>query len=379
MTEKLYYQDAYIKEFTASVVTKERVEAGYLVELDRTAFFPEEGGQTSDTGVIGGARVIDVKEQDGRILHLLEADPGDGEVYCRLDFDKRFEKMQCHTAEHILCGIIHERHGYDNVGFHLGDDIVTFDVDGELSSDEIDEVERLANLAVMTNRSVITSFPSEAELASLTYRSKLDIKDGVRIVRIEGVDSCACCAPHVAQTGEIGMIKIIDYMRHRGGMRLFMVAGTRALDDYKKRYAITRAIGAKTSTPSLEALSAVGHLEDEILRLEAELSASKRRIADLYIGAIPSVEGNYVLPVEGLGMEEMRHIANTAKSRIAGTLILLCGLDGDFRYLMISEGADMGARAREINSALHGKGGGRGEMITGTLSASLCEIEAYFK
>ena len=175
MTNKLYYQDAYIKEFDADCESSVECDGGYDTVLDRTAFFPEEGGQSSDGGYINGVKVLYVYEKDMTGHHVTEREVPVGAVRCNVDFSSRFEKMQCHTAEHILCGIIHRLYGFDNVGFHLGDDEVTFDISSPLDRDALDEVERLANEAVFRNLAVTTHFPAPEELPSLEYRSKLDI------------------------------------------------------------------------------------------------------------------------------------------------------------------------------------------------------------
>ena len=213
MTEKLYYKDSYIKNFSAEVLSVEKIDNGFDVVLDKTAFFPEEGGQSADTGTIGYAGVFDVFERDGVVHHLTDISPCIGNNECSVDFDARFEKMQCHTAEHILCGIIHRLFGFDNVGFHLGEDEVTFDVSGVLTREELDRVESLANNVVFENILVETFFPKSDELDEIEYRAKLDLTEGVRLVKIGDVDTCACCAPHVAYTGEIGLIKILDFMK----------------------------------------------------------------------------------------------------------------------------------------------------------------------
>lgn len=379
MTEKLYYLDAYISEFDAHIVSKEKYNDNWRVVLDRTAFFPEEGGQSADGGSIGGATVLDVKELDGEIYHILGALPDSDEVKCSIDFKTRFEKMQCHTAEHILCGIIHRLFGYENVGFHLGDDVVTFDVDGELSAEDIDNIELLANRAVFENRKVTASFPSPGELCALEYRAKLELTEKVRIVNIEGVDSCACCAPHVSYTGEIGIIKIVDFMRHRGGMRLFMQSGYRALDDYKARYGITRAIGAMTSTPSLDTLAAVERLTEERDRLSGELAISSLRYAAALADSVEATENNAVCFMEGATVEAMRELANKALPKVGGMLAVITGYEGNYRYVIASRTKNLRDFGCEINAALSGKGGGRPEMITGTFSASLSDIREYFK
>lgn len=379
MTEKLYYRDAYISEFDARVLSAEEYNGMWRVVLDRTAFFPNEGGQSADTGRIGGVDVVDVREESGIIYHILKDRPDTDLVSCSIDFGARFEKMQCHTAEHILCGIIHRMYGYENVGFHLGDDVVTFDVDGELSAEQIDEIELLANRAVFENRKVTTAFPTPDELGDLEYRAKLELTENVRIVNIEGVDSCACCAPHVSYTGEIGLIKIVDFMRHRGGMRLFMQAGYRALCDYKARYSITRAIGALTSTPSLETLDAVKRIVDDNEKIKGELSLSAMRYASALADAIEPTDGNTVCFIEDATVDAMRELANRALPKVGGSVVVISGCDGSYRYVIASRTQNLRDAARSINSALSGKGGGRPEMITGTFSATLEAIREYFK
>ena len=235
MTERLYNKNAYLRAFSARVLSVSECMGGYLVETDATAFFPEGGGQGADRGTLGGFEVLDVQEREGRIFHLLGGAPNVGGVVSgEVDFALRFERMQCHTGEHIVSGILHRLYGAENVGFHLGD-IVTLD---------IDVVEDLANEAVFKNIPVEISYPAPEALASMTYRAKLDLTENVRIVTIGDVDACACCAPHVAYTGEIGLIKILEFEKHRGGTRIWMQAGARALRDYREKYRNIAAIGA---------------------------------------------------------------------------------------------------------------------------------------
>ena len=379
MTEKLYYLDAYIKEFDARVISSERVGDRFETILDKTAFFPEEGGQMSDTGVIGDCRVIDVKERNGIIYHITDSEVALGDVHCALDFDDRFEKMQCHTAEHIMCGIIHEMLGYANVGFHLGSEIVTFDVDGELTAEQISEIEERANSAVFANLPVKAYFPSREELVELNYRSKIEIDGDVRIVEVVGVDMCACCAPHVSYTGEIGLIKIVDFMRHRGGMRLTLQAGKRALADYKKRYEITRRIGAMTSTPSLDVLGSVNALVEERDKLVYEMKLLKSRLVTELARAVGSTDGNLVAVLDGFDIPEMREYANIAGDRIGGMLVILSA-DGDgYKYVITSKSVNLREEIKAINASLSGRGGGTADMVSGRFSATLARIEEYFK
>lgn len=377
MTEKLYYQDAYIKEFEAKILSVAPCERGYDVILDKTAFFPEEGGQSADTGLIGESRVIDVYEKNQCIHHITDLHPGVGEVCCRLDFDKRFDKMQCHTAEHILCGIIHTLYGYENVGFHLGDDLVTFDISGVLTDEQIKNVEILANRAVYANIKIETLFPKEGELDALEYRSKLDLTSGVRLVKIGEIDTCACCAPHVANTGEIGIIKIIDYMKHRGGTRIFMLAGERAFFDYCERQANIKKISAMLSAPQLMTAKVLEEYMKESDATRSALKQARIKLAEAYADAVAPVEGSAVFLFPEFSAPELIAFCNIAAKKVGKTLVALSGEELDYKYVICSSD-DLSGKVKEINLALSGRGGGRGNMVQGSFSSSLAQIKSYF-
>ena len=378
MTEKLYYKDAYIREFFADVISVTEREDGYEVVLDKTAFFPEEGGQSADGGVIDGCRVLQVCEQDGVVYHITDGRPSEGRVHCELDFEARFDKMQCHTAEHLLCGIIHRLWGHNNVGFHLGDDEVTFDIDAVLTREQLDEVERLANKAVFDNIRVTTEFPSSAELEMLEYRSKLDLTEGVRLVRIGDVDTCACCAPHVAFTGEIGMIKILDFMKHRGGTRIFMVAGGRALSDYRDRYTNIKRISALLCEPQATVAAGLEKYMADTDALRLELKNARAALASAEARAVAETDGNAVVLLDGFSMDDLRQFSNEAIERVGGILVALSGTDGDYKYVITSRTVDVSGVVKQANAALSGRGGGGGGMAQGTFLAALDCIKAYF-
>ena len=380
MTEKLYYNDAYIEEFTARVTKAEYKEPCYLAVLDKTAFFPEEGGQSADTGTLGGARVLDVRECEGVIYHYLdrELEPG-REVVGKLDFAPRYDKMQQHTAEHILSGHFHSVFGLNNVGFHLGDNEVTLDIDGVLTPDELLHAEELANASVRACIPVTASFPSKDELEALEYRSKLDLKENVRIVEIEGVDTCACCAPHVKNTGEIGIIKLVSAERWRGGMRLIMHAGERALKDYERKLASVCAISKELSAPRDEVAAAVSKLKEDFELLKQQCAAKDRKIAELLAEGVEESAGNAVVLLPDMTQSGMIAFSNSALPKIGGMLVALTGIEGSYKYVISSNSTDLRAKAKDINTALLGRGGGRPEMIQGSFSASLDKIKDYFK
>ena len=379
MTEKLYYQDAYTKEFSAHVLSAEPAEGGFDVILDRTAFFPEEGGQSADTGFIGDARVRYVYESCGVVHHVTDMAPSLGKTACKIDFAERFEKMQCHTAEHILCGIIHHLFGFDNVGFHLGEDEVTFDVNGVLDRCQLDMVENIANEVVFSNVKIDTLFPTAEELSGIEYRAKLDITEGVRLVKIGDVDTCACCAPHVSFTGEIGIIKILDFMKHRGGTRIWMVAGKRALWDYRARYENIKKISGMLSSPQSEVATTLEAyiLDSDLIR--ASLKSSRLRIAELEAERVEETETSAVFLLSDFSIPELIAFSNIANKRVGEITVALSGSDGDYKYVISSLSIDLRDMARDINFALQGRGGGRSEMIQGSFSSSLEEIKAYFE
>ena len=379
MTEKLYYHDAYISSFSANVVLVTPCDRGYDVVLDKTAFFPEEGGQSADTGKIGDANVIHVYERDGVVHHITDKAPSIGEKHCVINFDDRFVKMQCHTAEHILCGIIHRLFGLDNVGFHLGEDEVVFDVSGVLDREQLDRVETLANEAVFANWQIETIFPTADELSNINYRAKLDITEGVRLVKIGNVDTCACCVPHVSYTGEIGLIKILDFMKHRGGTRIWMVAGRRALMDYRARYENIKAISGMLSTPQLETADTLKSYMAENDGMRAALKQARLCIAELEAEKIEPTDGSAVFYLPDFSIPELIAFSNVANKRIEKLTVALSGTDGDYKYVISSNTADLRRMAKEINTALGGRGGGRAEMIQGSFSATLDEIKNYFK
>ena len=379
MTEKLYYTDAYIREFESSVIDVYEDVGRYVAILDRTAFFPEEGGQSADTGTIGDAKVTDVRERDGVIYHYLDAPLKIGDSYiCRIDFDERFEKMQCHTAEHIISGAIKRLYGLDNVGFHLGKTEVTMDVNGYLTREQLDGIELIANRAVFDNVAVKTAFPSADELKTMDYRSKLDLTENVRIVNIEGYDSCACCAPHVARTGEIGLIKILDFEKHRGGLRINIAAGYRALRDYREKYRNVYRASALFSEPQPTVADAAESFLASYEELKGRLKAARLNNARLEAKAIPATEGSLVCHYPDLTPDEMREIVNCTKDKVAGILVVLTGMDGDYKYIMTSVNVDLSQIYKKINADLCGRGGGRDNMIQGSFASDLNTIKEYF-
>ena len=386
MTEKLFYQDSRIRKFTARVESCRETEKNqYEVVLDRTAFFPEEGGQYADSGrLFQGEQeipVFDVQEKNGILIHYTEKALQEGtEITGEIDYEERFSKMQQHTGEHIVSGIVHRRFGYNNVGFHLGNEEVIMDFDGMLTMEQIREIEREANEAVAANVEIQVLYPTKEELKDIAYRSKMEIEGQVRIVRIPGWDTCACCAPHVTATGEIGIIKLTGAIKYKGGMRVSMLCGFRALEDYNRKeesvIAISRKLSAKPET-----------IVEAVERLEKEIQAGKEKIIRLqeqYIkGILAGVKPEdtcVLLFEEELDPAAMRSFVNDAMEITTGICGVFIGNEEEgYRYVLGSKEQNINAIAKEMNQAFNGRGGGKPPMVQGSLKAAKENIEEFLK
>ena len=380
MTEKLYYLDSHLFAFEATVLAAHKGKRGWEIVLDRTAFFPEGGGQPADTGTIGRARVLDVHEREGEIRHLCDRELASGTYACAVDREKRLRRMQNHSGEHVFSGLTHQKFGAENVGFHMAADCMTIDFDKDLSFEQLSEIEYEANLAVRANIPVRTFYPSPEELKALEYRSKKELAGAVRIVEIAGIDRCACCAPHVRATGEIGAIKLLTAERHRGGVRLSLICGMDALDDYRRKQDSAAAISTLLSAKRDEIAPAVERLLESEAKLKERASILGMRCAALRAEAIAPTEGNICLFDEGLSEAAARELVNRLTEKTGGVAALfLADGAGQWRYIIGSRRVDLRSAAKAINAGVSGRGGGRPEMIQGSAAASEKEIASFFE
>ena len=379
MTEKLYDKDSHLKEFTGTVLSCENSGEKYAVILNQTAFFPEGGGQQSDRGYIGGAYISDVQIKNGEILHFADKSLSVGQAYdCKLDFDFRFRNMQNHSGEHIISGIVHRLYGFNNVGFHLGAEM-TMDFDGELTRRQLDEIEDLANKAVYENLPVKAYYPTDEELKNLDYRSKLDLKENVRIVEIKGVDVCACCAPHVKATGEIGVIKILDFEKYKGGVRLIVKCGADALRDYREKYRNVLEISNLLSSKQFEVSAAVVRLNEQLSAEKAAAAALKKRlITEKAAGFAPDTDKTAVFE-NGLDIKELQLLADALCQKAGGICGAFSGADGAFSFAICGEETALGEFFTKFKAAFNTRGGGRNGIRQGTVCAERAEIEGLFK
>lgn len=379
ITEPLYDPDGSIRSFDAQVQACFPDGNRWAIQLDRTAFFPEGGGQYADTGTLGNARVLDVQITENGIVHYTDQPLPVGDfVHGELDWARRFRSMQNHTGEHIVSGVIHRLYGLDNVGFHLGEDDVTMDFNGELTRAQLLEAERLANDAVFRNLPVTITHPAPEELPGLEYRSKLDLTENVRLVTIGDVDCCACCAPHVSYTGEIGLIKLLDFMRFRGGIRLHIRCGGDALADYNVKYRNILQISALFSAKQEETAAAAQQFYDALQAEKHTVAELKKQLARAKAAAIPQTAGGLCLFEEG-DSNTLREMVNIGMTRCETVCGVFCGNDTDgYRYILGSRSINLRAQAAAFNTALHGRGGGSPEMIQGSVQAARSHIEAWF-
>ena len=379
MTEKLYYQDSHLFRFCGTVLSCTEGKGGWQIVLDRTAFFPEGGGQPADVGTLGGVQVLDAHERNGEVVHCCSGPlPVGSKVEGVLDRELRLGRMQNHSGEHILSGTAHRLYGCENVGFHVGGCDVTIDFDRELGAEEIRRIETEANEAVRENLPVKVWFPDAETLAALSYRSKKELSGDVRIVEIPGVDCCACCAPHVDSTGEIGVIKVLNFEKHRGGVRLSVACGMWALEDYRRKQRSAAEISILLSAKRDEIAPAVQ-------RLIQERDAWKEKNASLAMELV-RLKAAQQLPTEGnlcrfetiADEVAMRELVNLLTEKCGGlAAVFFPGGGEELRYIIGSRSMDLRKASKAINAGICGRGGGRPEMIQGSAKGGPEEIRRF--
>ncbi len=379
MTEKLYEKDSYCYEFEATVISCAENGGAYDVVLDRTAFFPEGGGQAPDKGTIDGEEVIDVQISDGVVIHKIATAFSCGEkVTGWIDWPLRFCRMQRHSGEHILSGIVHSLFGYNNVGFHMSESEMTVDFDGALTQSDIERTEKEVNFTLWKNLAITAFYPTDEEAQRISYRSKLENIENLRLVMVEGIDCCACCAPHVAKTGEIGLVKIIDATPNKGGTRLTVLAGYEALRDYSMLNYSNKQM-MKTLSVSREAVSDAAkrqvELADSLRRENKELLC---RLAWSELSPVRVNNSAYAFS-ENLSYDELRHCANMLSGEGADIALLFSKSDGEsYIYVVSSHRYDIRPIVKKLNDAFEGKGGGKQNYAQGkVLSDSIEKLKTF--
>lgn len=380
MTKRLYYEDVYRKEFTATVLECTEGKKGFQVVLDATAFYPEGGGQPSDTGILGEARVSEVHEKDGEIIHYTDKPLKVGDqVEGRIDWDHRFDLMQQHSGEHMVSGIVHEKYGYDNVGFHMGSDVITIDFNGLISEEEMAEIEQKVNRKIWEDTAVEITYPAPEELEKIPYRSKKELTGQVRIVSFPGTDICACCGTHVTHTGEIGIVKLLSVEKFRDGVRMEMISGKRVLDYLNMVNEQNHQISVKLSAKIDSTADAVQRLQDEnakmrinVARLEEDMFQEEAR---KWEGA-----GSVLLFKEGLEADAVRKLTDAVMNTCEGCCAVFSrNEDGSYKYAIGETGGDLRQFTKDMNAALHGRGGGKPFFVQGSVQATEKQIREFFE
>jgi alanyl-tRNA synthetase len=380
--EKLYYERPYVKQFEAEVTACTPDKDGkYLVRLNRTAFYPEGGGQPADTGILGDAIVYDVREKPEGIVHITDRPlPEKSLVTGILDWDRRFSHMQNHSGEHLFSGVVHKYYGYDNIGFHMGKDEVTVDFNGILTMEQIEEVEAEVNDLIWQNIPVLETYPSKEELDAMDYRSKKELSGQVRIIEFPGADVCACCGTHVTTAGEIGILKVTGLARYKGGVRVSLLCGRDALLDYGRKLKAVQGISVSLSAKPDSVVEAVSKLKEESMKKDGDLSRLTRELLERKTAEYPDSSEPLLVFEEHLLPVQLRQFCTMLYEAKKGSVVLVCsGEEGLYQYAAGSSQADMREFCRLLNGKLNGRGGGNTLLAQGTLMASFQEIQKVFK
>ena len=387
-TKKLYDADAYQTEFDAIVLSCEEVQVEklceemiYAVTLDQTVFFPEEGGQTPDKGSMNGIEVLDVQIKGNVITHYLRKPVQQGDhVHGKIDWQHRFFNMQQHSAEHIFSGTAYRKYGYSNVGFHLSNQIVTMDFDGTFTPEQLLEMEWEVNQAIVANVEIKTGYPEKEVLEKLEYRSKLALLEDIRIVEVDGYDVCACCAPHVHRTGEIGMFKIQSAQSYKGGVRISFLAGFRALEEYRRKSEIISELSGILTTNQENLADHVAKLKSQVYSLKNELSNTKQTLMEMKMTEIPAEQKDVFLFEQDLESADMRNVVNKLMEIHEGICGIFVGSDETgYNFIIGSKTVNCCDTATLLRTELNARGGGKPQMIQGSLVARQEEIQKILK
>ena len=377
---KLYYENCMLQSFSATVTGCTPAENGYFVTLDATAFYPEGGGQACDLGTLGDACVLDVQEQAGNVVHLCDRPLAVGTtVTGNLDWARRFDLMQQHAGEHILSGLVYEKYGYHNVGFHVGKEVMEVDFDGPVPAEALAELEAAANRVVWEDIPIRCWVPGPEELPQISYRTKKALPWPVRIVEVPGCDICACCGIHVARTGQIGLIKILSCVKFHQGIRLEMVCGKRAYDHICRIYEQNRQVSQLFSAKPLETGVAAKRICEQLAAEKYRSAGLEKRVFAAIAAAFTGADS----PVhfeEGLTPAALRELAEAISKVCNGTAAVFSGTDETgYSFCLIGKNGSVRELGTAMTQRFQGRGGGKADAFQGSLKASRAEIEGFFR
>ena len=378
--EKLYEAQPYLTHFSATVESCTQGKKGWDILLDQTAFYPEGGGQPYDTGTLGGVKVLEVHQREGRVVHTCQAPLEVGsQVEGQIDWPRRFDLMQHHSGEHIVSGIAHRRFGCDNVGFHMGNDVITIDLNVELTAEQVAQLEAEANQYIWEDHPISITYPTPQELEQLDYRSKKALTGQVRIVSFPGADTCACCGTHVSSSGQVGLVKLLSCQKFRDGVRIELVCGKRALDYLSQVWEQNHQISNLLSAKTMQTSAAVHRLLEENTALKSRILTMEERqfaaLAQRYAD-----EGNVVVFEDGLSPDSLRRLCGAVQAACGGRCACFSGEDGSgYQYAIGQPGGDLRPLVKSLNQTLQGRGGGKPDFVQGSLSATREAIQEFFR
>lgn len=377
-TEKIYYADCHCATFRARVLECSETEGGFAVTLDRTAFYPLGGGQAADTGTLGGVRVLDTREEGEKIVHLCDGSLTVGStVDGQIDYEARFVRMQQHTGEHIVSGILHRLYGCHNTGFHMNQTGIVIDFDTVIPAEKLPEIEREANEAIWKNIPLHIWTPGPEALEQVPYRTKRALPWPVRIVEVPGFDICACCGVHVAATGEIGLIKLLSAIPCRGGTRIEMAAGRAAFDLMNAVFDQNRQVSRLLSAQLTQTAQGAEQLLDTLNGWKYRAGALERQLFAYQAAAMEGM-GDCFFFADGLNPEGLRNLTDQASAKTGGIAAGFSKNGNGFHYCLALPGGDLRGLNRELTAALNGRGGGKPNFQQGSVKAEEREIQAFF-
>ena len=368
---ELFYKDPYLKSFAATVTSCSEGKNGFEVVLDDTAFYPEGGGQPADHGTLGAAQVTDVRRVKGVIIHYTDKPLEAGtKVEGKIDWETPPFSITCRTTRRAsfpaLCTL---KFKYENVGFHMDDcDIVTVDFNGPMTEEELKAIEKAANDAVAADVPVEELFPSASELETLDYRSKKELTGRVRIIDIPGLDRCACCGSR-EEDGEIGMIKCLTLLKHRGGVRIGNLPAGRVLRSFAKKVEEAQAVSQLLSAKPDEISAAMRKVLAEVQARDAKIAELNLRYFRMRADALPSGGKFLLAEEEGLTPGDLKTFCNLLteekKADVCAVIAAVPGSDPDtaWNYMIASETADLKTAGKPLNQALNGRGGGNRKFL----------------
>lgn len=368
-TEKLFYEDQYIKEFEAEVLEVKENEGKVLVLLDKTAFFPGGGGQAADKGTIDGIKVIDMIEEGENIYHVLEKKPLKTAVKCEIDWERRLDGMQQHLGQHVLSGCFFSTFNANTAGIHLGADISYVDIVGHMQEEQIRKAERLANKVIGEKHKVTFMTTNRREAKAMGLRRELATSDEtIRVVKIEGLDINACCGVHPSNTLELQMIKIKFYEKHKGNTRVYFLAGNRAVEEYINRANILDEVCLELTTGADEAVKSIKALKNNLYEAREENKNVKASLAEFEVKELINEgekfgETSIIRKVyEGENVKFLNKLAEKLVSN-DNVIVLFATKDSEKANLLFAasknlEKVNIGALLKDAISLIDGRGGG---------------------